>query len=86
MTSFKYLGRVMIEGDDNWPSVSGNLWKSRKSWVRITRILSQEGTDPKVSRIFFKAAVQAVLLLRADTWVLTPRIKRALSILQHKVA
>ena len=28
---FKYLGRVLTEGDDNWPAVAGNLAKARKS-------------------------------------------------------
>ena len=25
MSDFKYLGQVMEEGDDDWPSVAGNL-------------------------------------------------------------
>ena len=35
---------------------------------------------------FFKAVVQAVLLFGAQTWVLTPRMERALSIFQHMIA
>ena len=30
--SFKYLGRILTAGDDNWPAVAGNLGKARKSW------------------------------------------------------
>ena len=30
--SFKYLGRILTEGDDDWPAVAGNLGKARKSW------------------------------------------------------
>ena len=41
--SFKYLGRIMTEGDDDWPAVAGNLGKARKIWVRLQRILSREG-------------------------------------------
>ena len=29
--SFKYLGRVMTAGDDDWHAVVGNLCKARKS-------------------------------------------------------
>ena len=25
VTTFKYLGRVMTEGDDDWPEMAGNL-------------------------------------------------------------
>ena len=50
------------------------------------RILIQEGADPKVLGIFFRAVTQAVLLFGAETWVLTPRMERALSSFQHRVA
>ena len=30
VTKFKYLGRVMKAGDDDWPAVAGNLVKTRK--------------------------------------------------------
>ena len=53
---------------------------------RMLRILSQEGADPKVSGHFFKAVVQVVLLLEAEIWVLTPRLKQSLSNFHHRVA
>ena len=34
--AFKYLGRVMTAGDDNWPGVAGNLSKAWKSWGRLS--------------------------------------------------
>ena len=33
---FKYLGRVLTEGDDNWPAVAGNLAMAQKSWGGAT--------------------------------------------------
>ena len=65
-------------GDDDWLAVVGNLGKARKSWGRLYRILSWEGADPKVSGHFYKAVVQAVVLFGVETWVLTPRMERAL--------
>ena len=56
--SFKYLGRILTAGDDDWPVVAGNLEKARKSWGRLQRILSREGEDKRVSGKFFKAVVQ----------------------------
>ena len=78
VSTLKYLGRVMTTGDDDWPAVVGNLLKVRKSWGRLSRILSREGADKRVSGKFFKAVVQAVLLFGEETWVLTLRIERAL--------
>ena len=45
-----------------------------KSWGCLSRILSREGADPKVSGHFFKSVLQAVLMCGAYTWVLTPRM------------
>ena len=39
--SFKYLGRILTEGDDDWTAVEGNLGKARKSWGRLQGILSR---------------------------------------------
>ena len=74
VTAFKYLGRVMMAEDDDWPKVEGKTQKARKSWGQIFQILSREGEDLKVSGHFFKAVVQAVLLFGAETWVLTPKM------------
>ena len=76
----------MTAGYDDWPAVVGNLWRVRKSWGRLLRILSREGAYPKVSGYFFKAVTQAVLLFGVDTWVITPRMEWALSSFQHRVA
>ena len=65
VTGFKYLGRTMTAGDDDWPAVAGKLVKARKSWGRMTRILSREGENKRISGMFFKAVVQQVLLFGA---------------------
>ena len=85
-STFRYLGRVLTAGDYDWLAVVGNLGKAQKSWGRLSRILSREGADPKVSRIFYKAVAQSVLLFGAETWVLTPRMEQALDSFQNRVA
>ena len=54
ITAFKYLLPVLMTGDDDWPAVVGKITKARKSWGRLLRILSREGTDPKVLGNVFK--------------------------------
>ena len=48
--------------------------------------MSQEGADKRVSGNFYKAVVQAVLMFRAETWVLTPRIEKVLESFMHGAA
>ena len=86
VSTFKYLVQVMTAGDDGWPEVAGNLVKAQKSWGRLGQVLIREGSDKRVSGNFFKAVVQAVLLFGAETWVLTPRIERALESFLHGAA
>ena len=86
MTAFRYLGRVMTAGDDDWPEVVGILQMARKSWGKLLQILSWEEAAPKVSGNFFKAATHTLLLLGAETWVLTPRMERPLISFQYRVA
>ena len=55
--SFKYLGRILTEGDDDWPEVERNLGKASKIWGRLQRILSREEATKQVSGNFFNAVV-----------------------------
>ena len=83
---FTYLGRVMTAGEDDWPAVAGNLEKARRSWGRLQRILRREGATPRISGYFFKAVVQQVLQFGAETWVVAPKMERALSGFLHGAA
>ena len=51
------------------------------SWV-----LGREGEEPKVSRMFYTAVSQAVLLFGAETWFLTLRMEKALDSFKSRVA
>ena len=86
VASFKYLGIILTEGDDEWLAVAGNLGKARKIWGRLQGIINREGATKRVLGNFFKAVVQQVLLFGAETWVVSTRMERALSAFIHGVA
>jgi hypothetical protein len=44
---FKYLGRILEDGDKDQPAVTSNIQKARQKWQMICRILSKEGANPK---------------------------------------
>ena len=64
--------------EDDWPAVVRNLAQAKKVWSRMLRILRREGAAPLVSGLFLKAAIQAVLIFGADTWVVTHHMGKAL--------
>ena len=86
MTEFCYLGRILTSTDDDWPAVARNLRKARVTGGRLARILGREGADPKVSRNFYIAVTQQVLLFGAETGVLTKKMEAALDAFQGRVA
>ena len=56
------------------------------SWGRLAWVLGREGADPKVSRSFYTAVTQQVLLFGAETWLLTRKMESALDTFQGRVA
>ena len=69
---------MILETEDEWPAVARNLARAKKVWSRMSRILNKEGAAPRVSSFFFKAVIQAVLLFQEETWVVTPRMGKAM--------
>ena len=47
-------------------------------WRRMSHILSREGATPRVSGLFFKALIQAVLIFVAETWLVICHMGKAL--------
>ena len=86
VTSFRYLGRVILAADHNWSAVLQNLVKGVVVWRSMTSILRWEGVEPQVSGFFFKYVIQSVLLFGTETWVVTPRMGQFLGGFQDQVA
>ena len=76
----------MKASDEDWSEVVGNLWKARKIWALLSRLLEREGDSTRVLGVFLKAVVQMVMLLGAKTWLITPQIVRDMGGFQHRVA
>ena len=45
-----------------WQAVIANLWKDRKSWCHMDRILGQEGAYTWTSGRFYVMFIQAIIL------------------------
>ena len=72
VTYFKYLGQVILARVDNWTALVRNLAQAKTVWSRMSCILSREGATPRLSGFFLKDMIQAVLIFRAETWVVNP--------------
>jgi hypothetical protein len=69
--SFRYLGRVLAQTDDDVRAVRQQIKKARGIWARVGQVLMVDNTPPKTSAKFYKAVVQSVLLYSSKTWNLT---------------
>ena len=61
VTSFRYLGQVILAADDDWLAMVLNLSRVRAVLKRMM-VLSREGLELRMSIFFFKSVVQAVLI------------------------
>ena len=73
-------------GDNEWLAMVGDLGKSQKSWGCLSWVLVREGADPKVLGNFYREVAQAILLFRAETWVLNHNMEKALDSFHFRVA
>ncbi len=68
---FKYLGRLLVQDDDNAQAIWQQLQKARSVWARVSQVLRGENGGPLVAAKSYKAVVQAVLLYGSKTWNFT---------------
>ena len=86
MKAFKYLGRAMTEGYDDWSPVTGNLQKSRKSCgANIENFETGGGGSEGVGSLLQDGSPGGVAVW-AEIWVLTPRMEQSLISFQNRVA
>ena len=86
VSEFCYLRQLLTATDDDWPAVAGNITKARVILGQLVWVLGWERADPKVSRIFYTAVTQQVLLFGVETWVLTRKMESDLDAFQGRVA
>ncbi len=71
---FKYLGRMMVQDNNNPQAMGHQLRKAWGTWARIGKVLRSKNATPRVAAKFYKAVVQAVLLYGSETWNLTKTV------------
>jgi hypothetical protein len=65
--SFRYLGRILAQDDEDVRAVRNQIKKAHGTWARVGQVLQADNTPPKVSAMFYKAVVQSVLLYSSET-------------------
>jgi hypothetical protein len=68
---YKYLGRMMVQDDDNIQAIHAQLWKAPSTWARVGQVLCSKNTSPFVATQFYQAIIQAILLYESKTWVIS---------------
>ena len=57
LETVKYLDRLLLSDDSDWPVVAGNLWKERRKWDRLSCMLVREGVDTGMYGRFYVTVV-----------------------------
>ena len=86
VTSFKYLGRLLLAEDGGFPEVVRNIWRACQKWERLTRVLSRYGADARTLGQIYLEVLQSFMLCGSDIWVMTLHIERVLVGFHHRAA
>ena len=78
VSSFRYLRQVISEADDNWKAGGEELVLGEGGLGEYDAHPQQGGGGAAGVWLYFNAVVQAVLLFGSRTWVVTPRMVKAL--------
>jgi hypothetical protein len=71
---YRYLGRLLLQDDDDVQAVQSQLCKGRRTWASVRQVLHRENALPRPSAKFYKAIVQSILLYGSKMWVLSKAV------------
>ncbi len=71
VATFRYLGWILAQDDDDVQAVRNQIKKTQGIWARVGQMLTANYTPPKVSAKFYEVVVQSVLLYGSKTWNLS---------------
>ena len=74
--TFRNMGRPLEQTGDDWTAVRRKIMRARLVWGILGTLLRREGVDPRVTAMFYRAVVQAVLLYGSETLVLSAAMER----------
>ena len=85
--SFKYLGRMITDKDDDLEAIDLQLKKARMTWGRIGKIIKKRTNgNPKIMSIFYKVIIQSVLLYGSESWVISKHAHKKLQSFHRRCA
>ena len=71
---YRYLGRLLLQDNDDVQAVRSQLRKAQGTWARIGQVLHKENASPRTSAKFYQEIMQSVLLYGSKTWVLSKAV------------
>ena len=84
--TFRYLGRILSDDDDDSHAILRQLEKARKVWSRFQSILRSEGVKPRAMGYFYKTIIQTVLLYGSESWVAPAWVLKQVRSFHHRIA
>ena len=85
LTTFRYLGRLLAEDNDDTACLRAQIKRVRARWNSVAQALKQDGADVYVIPRFYLVIVRAILLYRANLWIISARNMEVLKLF-HKRA
>ena len=81
--AFTYMGRTLAYKSSDWDFLYQNLWKARRWWRMLGKVVNKSGATVRVRGMFYKTVVQSVLFYGRDSWVVTGDMIKVLEVFHH---
>ena len=82
-TAFPYLGRTVAYNNSNWAALYHNLWKARRRWGVVGKVVTKTGATVRAQGILYKSIIQSVLLYGSNRWVVMGSMLKLLEVFHH---
>ena len=62
VATFRYLGRILSQDDDDIRAVRNQIKKARGIWARVSQVLQAENIPPRISAMFYGSGTVCLII------------------------
>ena len=84
--AFPYLCCTIVYNNSDWEAVYHDLWKARRHWEMISKVLTKTGAKVQAHDIIYISVEQTVLLYGCESWLVTVAILELLEVSRHQAS
>ena len=78
VAEFPYLRRTVTHNNSDWPALQQNLWKARRWWEMVGKVVWKTGETMQARGMLYKVVLQSVFIYGSESCVGTGTMLKVL--------